>query len=271
MAGAPRLVLDFRIGEVAGGLASALPFTFVPPHTELVDVPDHQNLELSEIDLLRMIGVPAVYLQNSYRLAAVLGESPLIINDISDPRKGDGFVGSDVTANRVYNQAASSVLKLYKTLYVGQELDADGNLISENKSPHIRKVVAKAWVDYQAADHQGQLVDFQEYLRSGPGTEEASAYVGLLRVLFGRLELMGLTQREMAHAKTVLLERENLIPRGMDRQAFERVILNTVPAQAGIAPAQEDVLERDGAEPEIGVAPHPIGAWDEPIDQAGRL
>ena len=247
------LILDPFIRAPGTSIAEDIPRIDVFSFTDgdLANVTDNLSLELTEIDLLRIMGIPAV--EDEGRVFLLLGGEAHLINDIASP---DSELGEhEVTIDRVYTKVVPEALRLYKSLYVGQVEDEAGNVILQNKPERVREVLTQAWIDYRTSKNQSDPLDFEEYLRSNTGTEEALVYVNILRLLFKKIELLGLTSREMEYTKFVLLERHEIIPKGMSRKEFERLVLDEVHAEIGVAPVQEEIFEIPDTPEQIGMAP----------------
>ena len=232
------LAAGFNVVERAGFLNNAS--SLAPQDAEIAAVPDEENLEVGEKELLRIMGVPAEDLTAEQLLAIATGEGlPWLINDIGSI-DGDADEGV-VTVVRMLKRAVPAALALYKTIYISDEVDEEGNAVAGSKSQRIREVLTQAWIDYSVSGAEADSVDFEQYLRTAPDTEEAWTYVVLLRALFDQLEIMGLTDRELGHTKFVLLEREGIIPKGMTLPEFEGLLFGSQEEVVSV-PTDDDLL-----------------------------
>lgn len=226
---------DFTVSGSTGRLDVLVPFIFPPQSQEIADVPNETNLEQSEKDLLRIIGVPAVDLEAEDLIAFVIGGS-WVINDVPSPEAELGE--HQVTVVRMLRSAVPEALRIYKSLYVGPLVDEAGNEIAPSKPTRVREVLTQAWIDYRTMGDQMGPMTFDQYLASSPEMDEAAHYVSQLRDLFSLLKVMGLTEWELGYTKEVLLKREDIIPKGMGMTEFERLILQPSPAVSHV-PAQD--------------------------------
>ena len=256
---------------VTTGLSLDSLLSLTAPDTGGEELLDDADIEQSEKDLLRIMGIPAVDLSARDRVAFVSGFSALVMDDISRPDSDE----DRVTVDRMDARTIYVALKLYRAIYVGTVVDPDTQTEVE-KSDRMRQVLGQIWHDYRTIDEEKDALDFDQFLRTNPDYEEALGYVGQLRSLFDHLTVMGLTTLELKKTKWVLLQQEDIIPRGMEQVEFERLILNEVPVQVKGVPQPIDSatdptraqdtdppLPQEGLEVsllvESGVAAGPVG------------
>jgi len=244
-------VLDFKVGTATVSLDTVFPFIFVPQGGEIDPVSDSLTLEQSEKDLLREIGVPAEDL--SFEDLIGFLTNPKVIYNLSavdiDIEPGE----HEVTVDRMLTEAVHAALADYRTLYIGIEVDEEGNTIRTNKADRIRGVLTQAWIDYRTAGQEMGPMNFGQYLAVTPELEEALTYVKLLRSLFTNLEVMGLTQWELSYTKFVLIEREGIIPHGMTPTEFDQLILDQQPFELSVAPVDEGGVDQNPPESNDGL------------------
>ncbi len=225
-------VFDLTVGALTGVLDQVFPFVFVPQSDEIDPVTDSLSLEQSEKDLLREIGVPATDEELQELLEALF--SNRLFNDIT---ASDVEGEHEVTVNRMLTSAVHGALKSYRTLYTATEVDEEGNVVRTSKADRIREVLTQAWIDYRTTGDEMGPISFYDYLASSPESEEALTYVKQLRAMFNQLRIMGLTDRELAYTKYVLVERGEIMPHGMSRTEFDQLILGEVPHEISAVPA----------------------------------
>ncbi len=233
--------LDGTVGRVdtSTGIANIFSFFF---EADLPDVGDDASLEQSEKDLLRLMGIPAEDMTLEQLLELFAQDQVKLINDIAHP---DSQLGEHrVTTDRMWTPIVHAALGLYLSLYRQTEIDEQGQTVIRSRSAHIKDVLTEAWIDYKTTGREFGPMDFEQYLRMSYDHEEALDCVVKLRGLFKQLRMMGLTSRELAYTKTVLLEKEGIIPDGMSQEEFEEVVLQP-PAQAAAVPIEDDMLEQE--------------------------
>ena len=222
--------LDGTTGVLVGGLDTSVAFFVAPINEELLSISSDLFVQQSEKEMLQAMGIPAANLTSDDLLQYVTDGQAWLINDIAPPHAEPGE--HTVTVARMLPGVVPEALEIYKDLFVGMDLDDEGNFIAIDKTPYIREALTKAWIDYLAVTSEMGPMDFEQYLRAAPESLEALNYVVLLRSLFERFGIMGLTDRELDYVKVVLLKRQGVIPDGMTLDQFSDVVLKRMPSAA---------------------------------------
>lgn len=193
------------------------------------------DLDQSGMDTLRGMGIPVVSRPTEMNIPFLLGETNLIIGDLSD----SSLDMEEVYLDRLDPNAIQNVVSLYREVYLGDFVDSETQESTPN-AVRIQQTIAQAWNDYQSNDVEDHETSFGQFLLSDPSYQEARGYVGKLRSMLDHLKNLGLTQRELARTKSTLLERHEVIPKGMSPIQFEQLLLTPNPVEASEEPQHHD-------------------------------
>lgn len=228
---APNIVtLDLRSqGPTNTNVSDALAGA-IPRETRFNDVGDNPTVGQAQIEDLRQLGIIPRTLDLPELLQLLVGWG--LYNDY--PSGGVGGQGYTTAVNRLPGDEVTALLRDYDALFNRDLVDENGNPVLDedgkvrrvSRASEIQEELYQSVRRFLTANPGTTSIDpvrFREYLDT---TESESLSRGYVEELYGflrRLELIGLTQRELALSKNVLLA--PVRPRGITTiQQFEAVI-----------------------------------------------
>ncbi len=228
---APNIVtLDLRAqGPTNTNVSDALAGA-IPRETRFNDVGENPTVGQAQIEDLRQLGIIPRTLELPELLQLLVGWG--LYNDY--PAGGPGAQGYTTAVNRLPGDQVTRLLRDYDALFNRDLVDDDGNPVLDeagkvrrvSRASEIQETLYQSVRRFLAANPGTTSIDpvrFREFLDTNESEAQSRGYIEELAGFIRRLELIGLTERELALSKNVLLA--PVRPRGITTiQQFEAVI-----------------------------------------------
>lgn len=211
----------------------------IPRETRFSDVGGDPVVGQAQIEELRQLGIIPRTLDLPELLALLVGWG--LYNDY--PTATDGASTYSTAVNRLPGPEVTALLRDYDRVFNRDLVDEDGlPVIDENgkvrrvsRASEIQDALYQSVRRYLTANPGTTSIDaarFREYIDTSPDETVSRAYIEQLADFLNRLEYLGLTTRELALSKNVLLA--PVRPRGIATiQQFEAVIRGSEMATTG--------------------------------------
>lgn len=215
--------------NVSDALAGA-----IPRETRFNDVGENPTVGQAQIEDLRQLGIIPRTLELPELLQLLVGWG--LYNDY--PAGGPGAQGYTTAVNRLPGDQVTFLLRDYDALFNRDLIDDDGNPVLDeaggvrrvSRASEIQETLYQSVRRFLTANPGTTSIDpvrFREFLDTNESEAQSREYVEELAGFIRRLELIGLTERELALSKNVLLA--PVRPRGITTiQQFEAVIRGSV-------------------------------------------
>lgn len=249
----PAISLDLRAqGPTTTDVATALAGA-IPPESRAFDVGQNETISEAQAEDLKQLGVLARSPSSEELLALLSGSTTYDDFPRRSPPTAEDYT---TVVTRLPAERVTALLNAYDALFNKPKLDDAGNPVINpatgqpervSRTQDIQNSLLASVRRYRAAQQAGtegraagdiDPVDFKRFLETGPEEGTSLGYIRELGAFLNQLDQVGLTSRELAVSKNVLLN--PVRPRGIRTvQQLEAIIrANPSPSVSMIQPAQ---------------------------------